>query len=563
MLFTFKKVTTTIIFCLLFFTGSAQTDKSIQPLTESVSENILTPIKEIVLDRFNIAEFDQTDAKNGELPMFSRSVFTNISLDNAGSWTKLPNGDRLWRVQVTSLGAQALLPYFNKFFLPIGSFLHVYSPDKGEIIGAFTSSNNPGNGYYATGLIHGESLILEYYEPHDMIGKGVITLDEVGHAYRWISRYFPKNVSRADTLGFNDSGLCEVNVNCSEGADWQNQKRSVVCIIVKNQTGQGICNGALVNNVREDCTPYLLSAQHCSEGTLTNQFSQWLFYFNFESAICSNPTAAGSLDDNFLVGCTKKADSNDNGGDDGSDFLLLQLNTYPPISYNVYYSGWNKDVTSTDSGACIHHPSGDIKKISTYTSTPTSTTWIVPSSVQNTHWRVQWSATTNGHGVTEIGSSGAPLFNKQGQIIGKLTGGDSFCSQLNAPDLFGKVAYDWMDNGTSANRQLKPWLDPDNTGISLMSGRNADCVLGVEETPMEKIFFDIFPNPSNGFYMLHFLSEDEKTIRLFDITGSTVIERVINEKKVNLNISSQARGIYILQVRSKNGTGVKKIILNN
>jgi PKD repeat protein len=36
--------------------------------------------------------------------------------------------------------------------------------------------------------------------------------------------------------------------------------------------------------------------------------------------------------------------------------------------------------------------------------------------------------------------------------------------------MFGKFAYSWTSNGTAASEQLKPWLDPGNTGILKMAG---------------------------------------------------------------------------------------------
>jgi len=36
--------------------------------------------------------------------------------------------------------------------------------------------------------------------------------------------------------------------------------------------------------------------------------------------------------------------------------------------------------------------------------------------------------------------------------------------------MFGKTSYSWVSNGTSADMQLKPWLDSLNTGITKMPG---------------------------------------------------------------------------------------------
>jgi PKD repeat protein len=109
-----------------------------------------------------------------------------------------------------------------------------------------------------------------------------------------------------------------------------------------------------------------------------------------------------------------------------------------------------------------------IKKISTYTSALGSGSFGAVS--PGTHWIVGWSETPNGYGVTEGGSSGAPLFNDDGLIIGTLTGGESACQNPGGEDMFGKFSYSWESNGASPDQQLKPWLDPDNTGILKMPG---------------------------------------------------------------------------------------------
>ena len=146
--------------------------------------------------------------------------------------------------------------------------------------------------------------------------------------------------------------------------------------------------------------------------------------------------------------------------------MLRFLENIPP-KYNPYYCGWDASTGNSSSGVCIHHPDGDIKKISTYITPLTSGTW---GSTPNTHWIVRWAATANGHGVTEGGSSGSPLFDDEGLIIGTLTGGESSCQNPTGPDMYGKISYSWASNGSSAEQQLKPWLDPGNTGILKQPG---------------------------------------------------------------------------------------------
>ena len=93
------------------------------------------------------------------------------------------------------------------------------------------------------------------------------------------------------------------------------------------------------------------------------------------------------------------------------------------------------------------------------------------------HWGVDWVSTANGHGVTEGGSSGAPLFDNAGRIVGTLTGGGSFCSQVpnTDTDAYGKVSYHWTNNPNAANEKLGVWLDPGNTGTLTFDGTYFPC----------------------------------------------------------------------------------------
>ncbi len=468
-----KRINAIVVISFIFCTvATAQFDETIFPKSTVYSAALFTKPQEIVLPAFSLTEaeqLDKNDAKNGHLALFSRNINTNITLNNSGVWNDLPDGSRVWRVKITSVNALALVPLFDKFYLPEGATMYVYMPGKEEVLGAFTHDNSPEVRAFCTGIIHGETCIVEYNEPKEVKGKGIISINQVGHAYRWIAP-----LSRS-TNSATAAGACEVNVVCSEAANWADQVRSAARILAVSNGGNGFCSGALINNVRADCTPYFLSTQHCSEGTTANQYSQWVFYFNYQAATCNGTTGPTNK---IVNGCTKIADSNDSGGDTGPDFLLLRFNSNVPVSYNAYFSGWNHLTTPSPSGVSIHHPDGDIKKISTYTTPLTTTSW--GGSVNNTHWDVKWAATANGHGVTEPGSSGSPLFNNQKQIIGTLTGGDSYCVTPNNKDQYGRVFYGWTSMGTAANRQLKVWLDPDNTSADSISGVNAPCGSAVQ-----------------------------------------------------------------------------------
>ena len=538
---------------LIYLPLHAQIDETIPPKSLTTTTLPFEDAQEINLSAFSIANSlkeDLTDAKQGKLPRFSRSIKVNLNPDNSGTWTKLPDGSSVWRIHIRSKGALGLVPVFDELFIPPGGTLHIYTKDKVEMIGAFTHANTITPRGFCTGLIHGESCTIEYYEPSDQSGRGSLKLESIGHAYRWIKPYNLQSCNRsADT--------CQVNINCQEGSAYQDQKRAVVLMLIVDNLGQGFCTGTMINNARNDCTPYLLTAQHCGEFSSTANFSQWVFYYNYESANC-NGTSGSLL--RFVNGCTKIADSDDQGGETGSDFMLLKLNTPPPSNYNSFLAGWDRNEIIPDNSVCIHHPQNDIKKISTSLTPPEIVSW--GNIKDSTHWDVLWEPTTNGHGVTEEGSSGAALFNNEGNIIGTLTGGASACDYPWAVDQFGRFAYHWKSNGNTNIRQLQPWLDPDNTGALSVAGINFSCStgLGKNEVLLNKLF--IFPNPASKYVNIRFDNEKENLIRLSDACGRKIHEIAVSQKVMTLDISFLSPGIYLIEAQDTDGIIVQKLIVN-
>jgi hypothetical protein len=416
-------------------------------------------------------ENTERDAKG--ILMFNTKIQpTSIELGTEGVWDKYPNGDQIWRTRVQAKNAKGLVLYFSNFRIPTGAKLYVYSLDKKEVLGGFTSENNQMSGQFALGPIYSDDVIIEYFEPANVAGQGQFTINGIGNMYR-----FAKT-----TENFGDSDPCEVNVNCSpEGTGKTQQRDAVARILVRVGSSAGWCSGAMVNNALQNCDRYFLTALHCALGTQgvnssiasSADFGQWIFYFNYQATGCTSPTTQGTLANQALTGCTMRAHSNGGGGGSGSDFLLLEINNTIPSSYNVYFAGWNAGTAATTGGYGIHHPAGDIKKVSAFTATTSSTGWN--GSSLSSHWGLSWVSTTNGHGVTEGGSSGSPLFNNSGRIIGTLTGGSSYCTSPNSPDAYGKMSYHWTSNGAAANRQLKAWLDPSNSGITTLTGTYFPC----------------------------------------------------------------------------------------
>jgi hypothetical protein len=373
----------------------------------------------------------------------------------------------------------------------------------------------------------------------------------------------------------NESDACEVNVNCSPvGDNWQDEKRGVARIYVVEPAGAGWCSGSLVNNTAQDCKPFMLSAFHCGENSTTANFNVWKFYFKYEVTGCINPTSGGTLGSNVITGSVKKADANDGGGNSGSDFLLVQMGTanneattinkLKTTGFNAYWNGWDANNTATTGGVGIHHPAGDIKKISTFNGTTISSTY--GGQVSGTHWRLTWSSNSNGHGVTEGGSSGSPIFNNStGRIIGTLTGGSSYCNAQTSPDLYGKMSFHWTSNGTEAIYQLKPFLDPTNSGLMVLNGSGNPCSpASIDENEVSKFAYtSIYPNPFTAEFTIDLTSIETENITLtvYDFSGKIVQTTATKTgQHVIIDLTHLAQGVYQVKLTTDSAQLTKLVV---
>lgn len=375
---------------------------------------------------------------------FGFNNYTNLNLNNSGTWINLPNGDKIWLLKVSCELALTVNLTFSNTIIPPGNELFVYNDSKDFILGKFTA-NHIYNGQLGTELIPGNTAIVEYYvKKGNELGN--VQISTVTHGYRTADEFQEK--------AFGGSGSCNMNVNCADGLPWQQQRNSAVMLV---SGSNGFCSGALINNTLNDGKPYVLTANHCYSDP-----TNWIFRFNWQAADCNNPAASPSFQS--LSGSVLRARRTP------SDFCLVEItgglqgNTVP-LNYNPYFSGWNNADIAPTSTVSIHHPSGDIKKIS-FDDAPAVSSQGMGSTEANSTWTVEWDRNT----TTEGGSSGSPLFDQNHRIIGQLWGGGASCTNLSSPDYYGRVHSSWEPTGSNSTNQLKFWLDPNNSGAEFIDG---------------------------------------------------------------------------------------------
>jgi hypothetical protein len=431
---------------------------------------------------------DSINANSKGIPWrFGVAIDQQIDLMEEASRT-LQGGMLKLSLTISADDAKSLNFNFEDFELSENALLYFSSLDQKDYLGAISHQNNKTDRQFSTRPIKGSRVQLELFVPQSEVDDNSAVISQVVYGYR--------DVFSKSSKTFNSSGSCNRNTNCPEALIWQDIKRSVMLITASNNTR--LCTGTLINNVRQDSTPYVLTASHCNLATNS------IFVFNYENSSPNcNTSADGSLAYS-ISGAFDRAESS------YSDFKLFELSQTPPSSYQVYYSGWNADEQAAYEATSIHHPSGDIKKISQDYDTLRSTFYLPPT--QNTHWQVgNWET-----GTTESGSSGAPLFDQNKRIVGQLEGGGANCNN-NLNDYYGKFSLSW-DYNLASNRQLKIWLDPDSTNTLQLDGM--DPIAKANNWDIELTYVSGVPSFSCDTIIdpvVHFLNRGNDTLRSVSI----------------------------------------------
>jgi len=508
------------------------------PMSFSISN--LKPINDVLqMPSFDLTkqlEADEYSHKNKIGPYrFGYEHIVSIDLIQAKNKDVLSNGDKLYRKKIVCAGAFSVNIVFDDFYIPEGASLHVYNHDKTTIIGAYTHINNNINNSLGTSLVRGEEIIVEYYEPSAILNSRLL-IGMVVHGYRDINNWYPKKV--------NESGSCNLDVICPDGILWYNEKRSVARIVV----GGGLCTGGLVNNTLQDGTPYFLTANHCNPGSMSNA----IFKFNYDSPICGSQTSSNSQapsGNNSINGSSLIASNS------SSDFGLIELNSIPPASYGIYYAGWNNSGSTPQTAVSIHHPMGDVKKIS-FDDDVLQTASV---SGNANMWKIEaWERNT----TTEGGSSGGGLWDENNYLIGQLYGGQANCSN-SVNDYYGKFSMSWTGNNSSqSNKRLKDWLDPNNSGVTTLNGfdPNTISIATNSKTNLELL---IYPNPSEDFVKIRVNANrlNDYKLSIFDMSGKIIFKSLIKSNEgIDVNLKDFAPGIYVINVFGHDIFTHKKLI---
>lgn len=549
-----KKILFLLLFTVAFVSAFSQETDGENPVSWDLNLETIEPIE---LPPLNLELIQQEDSINDldKSQPWRYGINRPIVLDTEanGVWSTLDNGDRLWRVAIKSPHAINMSVNFNDFHLPLGARLQLYNSDRSDKSKTYSNENNRSSKVLGSWFISGDVIWVEYFEPSSVVGTVALEIGSIIHGYR-LGRV---NAWVDGSRGLNDSGDCNYDVNCTVGPDFDTKKDIVKRAVALLNLGNGyLCSASLVNNTASNKKPYLLTANHCLDNS---DPALWSVRFNWMSPnpVCASVENSADIQSNFTMsGAQLRA----NNGQ--SDFALVELYNAIPSSWDVAFSGWDNSDTLPQYQVGIHHPNGDIMKICRDDD---------PAIKENANgtdvWLIKGVTAGNGNGweigTTESGSSGSPLFNEEGRIIGQLYAGLSSCSGLENNgdyDVYGRLGVSWQQGNTPETR-LEDWLDPLGTGQTSMDAlQNALSVTDIEVTSR----LDIYPNPASEYIMVMNTQFPSLTYRFYDVMGREVQSGNVSNSENRIDVAGMQEGIYFLHLLDEDSQNdvTKKIIID-
>ncbi len=492
-------------------------DKSVPPAGSGLAFRV-EPIETIpvfempFLDNRELVRRDRELRRN--IPMgvpvpwqTAEPIHVNLEPSSEGQWETLSGGTRVLRMRISSDGAHSLALGFKRFWMPAGGRLYVYSSDYRHLRGPYDTEDNREHGQLWLPKIPGDEIVIEVQVPADVEPELELELASVNHGYK---KYGQNDDDALDTIIYTEDSVdkdgypicddfpvdcpgthaCNVDVACvtgdthpftdpeslsnflPEGTEWTLPINAVGQLDIYG--GVCGCTGTLVNNTDNDGTPYFMTASHCfreclrkqtypggptfaeSGVTLSDMLASATVYWNYTNSTCRdylntgedawNPGNLPTMADATVGGVVSLHEWIYGADDKDTNFLQLLGDV---DGFDVAFAGWDRSGDLPETVVCVHHPKAQEKRISV-----DENPFFLGEDIVADHWEI---------GVAQYGSSGSPLFDEHGKMVGSAasTGNYLNCTSVGVLNDYGRISALWPE--------LAPYLDPaPSTGATVL-----------------------------------------------------------------------------------------------
>lgn len=413
---------------------------------------------------------------------YGRDMPADLRLAGADiRWLALADGRLATQLQLTSPGAKALRVGFAIKPSFAGELRFAGSGKPQMVLGPYWQRDWYGQQTFWAPVTEGETVTVEIVLPLGQKGlNGDIEIVQVSHIV-----VNPTQANQFSNLS-PDTYSCEVDLECSTNAVIKNAAKGVARMVYVKNGGSYVCSGTLLNDKGGTQTPWFYTAHHCiSNQALASTLNTFFFYENSGCYTSDRPKTYKQL--------TRGAAYLDS--DASNDHAFLRLNEAAPAG--VVFNAWSTtSLTPGQDIVGIHHPHGDLKKVSLgWVSNPASRD--VQSSdtgqILKNLWRVSYYS-----GAVEPGSSGSGLFycaSTACELRGGLFGGTD---NPNCSSAIGS-AYSRFD---VAYTRISDYLSPTTTSptptptTKTASSRYANGVLTINNLEIDngtggKVYYNV------------------------------------------------------------------------
>lgn len=518
----------------------------------------LTVVERLVLPQIDNTQLYDQEMKNrkaGQLPHFAHKFKVEYNAESSGTWEYLQNGTAVWRLRIISKDAKSLNFGFGQYKLSQHAKLILYTADYKDLVGPLTVADNKEHERLWTPVVLGDDVIIEVQLPQEEVADFFLELTEVNHDFMGINSMMTTSACHIDVACGMANGFPEIEA----------YRDMIQGVAMYTLNGERTCSGVLISNTNQDCRPFFLTANHCSINE--DNAASIVAYWNYENTTCRElgSAASGGEGDGGLSTFNTGAQLRANTAK--TDMALIEFDNPVPAAANAFFAGWNLQTNMPTKVVGIHHPQSMEKRIS-FENDPSvfqGTNGGTADAAGNFLIIPDWD-----FGITEVGSSGSPLFDQDGFVIGQLFGGpvyeDVDCAAGGQEDYYGWINKSWEGAGTPDSR-LKDWLDPQGTGETKLPGKyqTACQSLAVTDTyksacalDVNQISYDLTAGSGANNVMLS----------VFDVPGAAVASLGVSTLQSNQsttvtlsNIGALSTGIYKFGVEANVGGEIAQYFL--